>query len=456
MSGVDLGGIAGRAVEAAVAAGADDAEAFVEDSAGREIRIFDGEVESLTEAGQRGLGVRCWIDHRVGYAYGTELGDEGLQAIARDAVETARIADPDEFAEAPPASDGATPEIAGLCDPALAEWTTERKIELAKGIEDAARRADGRVVGVETVVYADEQQQVAIASSAGPAGAYEATSAYAYLQAIAEGEGDKQTGLGFGMGRSPEALDADEIGREGAERAVSLLGATKPASRTCPVVLDPTVAASFVGFIAGTLCADAVQRGRSPFADRLGEEVGSAALTLTDNATEPAGLNSSPFDAEGAPRGRTPLIEAGELAAYLHDSYTARRQGHGARTTANASRSGYRSPPSVSTSNLIVAPGAASFEALLDSAGDGVYVTHVAGLHSGVNPVSGTFSVGATGRLISGSALAAPADEFTIASDLQSMLKALAAAGAEPRWVPFGGSVSTPALLIGEMAVGGA
>jgi PmbA protein len=222
------------------------------------------------------------------------------------------------------------------------------------------------------------------------------------------------------------------------------------------VVLDPIVAASFAGFIGGTLCADAVQRGRSPFADRLGEEVASGALTLVDDATDPAGLNSSPFDAEGSPCERTPLIEAGRLAAYLHDSYTARREGGEVRSSANASRSGYRTPPSVATSNLVVAPGERTFEELLADAGDGVYVTDVAGLHSGVNPVSGTFSVGATGRLISGGRLADAVDEFTIASDLQSMLSALAGTGSEPRWVPFGGSVSTPPLLIGEMAIGGA
>ena len=456
----ELEAIAERAVEAALAAGAGDAEAYVQDSVGREIRVFDGEVESLTEAGERGLGVRCWIDHRSGYAYGTELSTDGLGAIARDAVEMARIADADEFA-APPSADGASPppNIPGLHDPALAGWTTERKIGLAKGAERAAREADKRVVGVETAVYADEEQRVAIASSTGLAGAFEATTAYAYAQAIAEAGGDKQTGLGFGMGRSPESLDTGEIGREAAERAASLLGARKPGSRTCPVVLDPIVAASFVGFIGGTLCADAVQRGRSPFAGRLGDSVASAALTLADDATDPAGLNSSPFDAEGAPRSQTPLIEAGKLAAYLPDSYTARRQqaagAAGARTTANASRAGYRSPPSVSTSNLVVTPGAKGFEELLAEAEDGVYVTDVAGLHSGVNPVSGTFSVGATGRLIDAGQLAAPADEFTIASDLQSMLKAISAAGSESRWVPFGGSVSTPAMLIGEMAVGG-
>src|SRR5204863_7467117 len=171
----------------------------------------------------------------------------------------ARIADPDEHA-APPAPSGAgpAPEIAGLADSSLAEWTTERKVELAKAIEAASRAADERVEAVETTVYADEAERVALASSAGLAGAFEATSCYAYLQAIAAGEGDRQTGLGFGMGRSPEALDAEAIGREGAERAVALLGATKPASRSCAVVLDPTVAASFFGFIGGVLFADSV------------------------------------------------------------------------------------------------------------------------------------------------------------------------------------------------------
>jgi PmbA protein len=452
---MDLEAIAAEAVEAALGAGAGAAEAYAQDSVGREIRVFDGEVESLTEAGQRGIGVRCWIDHRVGYAYGTDLGDAGLREVAGAAVEAARVADADHNA-APPESSGASQtEVAGLADPTFSDWETTQKVELAKAIERTCREADPRVAAVETAVYADEEERVALASSTGLAGGYEATSAYAYLQAIADADGDRQTGLGFGMGRSPEALDADEIGREAAERATSLLGASKPASRSCSVVLDPVVAASFAGFIGGTLCADAVQRGRSPFAGRLGEEVASAALTLIDDAIDPAGLNSSPFDAEGSPCGRTPLIEAGRLAAYLHDSYTARRENGETRSSANASRAGYRSPPSVSTSNLIVEPGAESFGELLAKAGDGVYVTDVAGLHSGVNPVSGTFSVGATGRLIENGELAAAADEFTIASNLTEMLKALVAAGSEARWVPFGGSVRTPALLIGEMAIGG-
>ena len=224
-------------------------------------------------------------------------------------------------------------------------------------------------------------------------------------------------------------------------------------SRSCSVLLDPTVAASFAGLIGGALGANAVQRGRSPFAGRLGEELASAALALYDDGRDPGGSASAPFDAEGLPRRRTALIEHGRLQAFLYDTYTANREG--GSSTGSASRHGYRSLPSVAASNLVVGSGALSFSGLLTEAGDGVYVTDVAGLHSGVNPVTGVFSVGASGRAIRAGELAEPLREFTIASDLVSMLGAVSASGAEARWVPFGGSVRTPPLLIGEMAVSG-
>jgi PmbA protein len=271
---------------------------------------------------------------------------------------------------------------------------------------------------------------------------------------LAKGDDGAETGLGFDLARGPAALDPVAAGREGAERATAMIGAGKPHSRSCPVVLDQTVAASFVGLIGGVLGADAVQRGRSPFAERLGEAVGAEALTIHDDGLDPAGPATAPFDGEGLSSARNALIEAGTLLTFLFDTYTARRGG--VSSTASAGRAGYRSLPRVSTSNLVVGTGALDLGGLLAEVGDGVFVTDVAGLHSGVNPVSGVFSVCASGRAIRGGELAEPVREFTIASDLVSMLGAVRAAGAEARWVPFGGSVSTPPLLIGEMTVAGA
>ncbi len=232
-----------------------------------------------------------------------------------------------------------------------------------------------------------------------------------------------------------------------------MIGATKPESRGCPVVLDPTVAASFAGLIGGALSANAVQRGRSPFAGRIEEELASAAFVLHDDGRDPEGAASAPFDGEGLPRRRTALIEDGRLRTYLYDTYTANREG--GHSTGSAARAGYRSLPSVSPSNLVVGTGALAEPELLREAGQGVYVTDVAGLHSGVNPVTGVFSVGASGRAIRGGELAEPLREFTIAGELLPMLQAVQAAGAEARWVPFGGSVKTPPLLIAELAISG-
>jgi PmbA protein len=218
-------------------------------------------------------------------------------------------------------------------------------------------------------------------------------------------------------------------------------------------VLDAFVAASFVGFIGAMLSAEAVQRGRSLFAGLEGELVADPALALADDGTDPGGPASAPFDGEGSPTRRTALLEGGRLLTFLFDARTARKAGQA--STGNASRGSYRSPPSVGTTNLIVEPGAEDLAGLVRRAGDGLYVTDVAGLHSGVNPVSGTFSVGASGRLIENGELATPVRELTIASDLVSMLKAVRAVGSESRWVPTGGSVKAAPLLVEEMAISG-
>jgi PmbA protein len=447
---VTLERTARRAVEAALDHGASEAEAWAERGTSRRIRVYDAEVESLSDAGGRGVGVRAFDDGRSGYAYGTDLSERGVRETAEAAREAAEVADSDEYGGLP--DECGTTTVEGLASDALGSWSTERKVELALAVERAARERPG-VTQVENAVYSDAEGSVALANSNGFSAGYEATQAWAYASAFAGEGGDLMTGLGVGLGREPGSLDPEAIGAEAAERALALVGARQPASRRCPVVLDAFVAASFIGFIGSMLSADAVQRGRSLFAGREGDEIAAPVLALSDDATDPGGPSSSPFDGEGSPTRRTPLIEDGRLLTFLFDARTARKAGRA--TTANASRGSYRLPPSVGTSNLTVQPGAADLDALFREAGEGLYVTDVAGLHSGVNPVSGTFSVGASGRLIENGEASAPVRELTIASDLVSMLLAIRALGSEARWVPFGGSVKAPPILIAEMSISG-
>jgi PmbA protein len=374
-----------------------------------------------------------------------------MRNLGAGAHAAARVADPEEHAGLPDRT--GTTEVKGLASGAMGDWSNDRRVELALAVERAARSRPG-VSQVENAVFFDNEGAAAIANSDGFSASYEATAAWAYASAFA-GEGDDlMTGMGVGLGRDPGELDPDAIGAEAADRAIALEGARQPESRRCPVVLDTFVAASFAGFIGSMLSADSVQRGRSLFADRLGDEVAEASLVLVDDGRHPEGPASAPFDGEGTATGRTPLIEQGRLASYLYDSRTARKDGR--ESTGNAQRGSYRAPPSVGSSNLLIEPGGATLEELVARAGDGLLVTDVAGLHSGVNPVSGTFSVGASGLLIEAGELGRPVREITIASDLVSMLRGVLAVGSQKRWVPLGGSVRAAPLLVAEMAVSGA
>lgn len=449
-SAPDLEAIGARAVQAALDAGADQAEAWVERSWGLEVRVYEGAVESLSEAGSRGLGLRVLTGGRPGYAYGTDLADAGVVELAGRAAGAAEVTGEDEHAGLPEECGAA--DVEGLADPDLAGWATERKVALAIEAEKAARAREG-VSQVEDTVYADSVETVALVNSGGFSASFDATSAWAYASAFAGEGADLMTGMGLGLGRGPGSIDPEAVGGEAAERALALRGARQPESRRCPVVLDAFVAASFIGFIGSMLSADAVQRGRSLFAGREGEEVAASVFDLADDGIDPGGPASAPFDGEGVARRRTPLIEDGRIATYIFDARTARKAGR--TSTGGASRRSYRTPPSVGTSNLVVRSGQETFDELVARAGEGLYVTDVAGLHSGVNPVSGTFSVGATGRLISGGQLGEAVREITIASDLVGMLKSVLAVGSESRWVPFGGSVRAAPILIGEMTVSG-
>ena len=159
-------------------------------------------------------------------------------------------------------------------------------------------------------------------------------------------EGDEtQTGFGFSVGREPGELDVEVAAADAAGRATRLLGAVKPPSERLTVVLDPWVTAQFLGILGYTLNGEAVLKGRSLFADRLGEEVASPLVTLVDDPTNPLAFTATETDGEGLATRRNLLVDGGVLAMFVHNAYTARRAG--TRSTGSAVRSGFKGTPAV-------------------------------------------------------------------------------------------------------------
>jgi PmbA protein len=209
------------------------------------------------------------------------------------------------------------------------------------------------------------------------------------------------------------------------------------------------VVASLLGVLGGVLTGEAVLKGRSPFADRVGEQVATG-LTLVDDPTEALSLGAGMYDGEGLACRRTTLLDDGVLRGFLHDSWSARRAG--TASTASAVR-GYASTPTAGAMALALAPGSLPFDGLLAAVGDGVLVQEVSGLHSGINAVSGDVSVGAEGLVIRGGVLAEPFREATIATTLQRLLLDVVAVGADFEWRP--GGTGAPSLAVADVSLGG-
>lgn len=437
-------------LERVAALGGWQVEAYAERSTSRRVKVYDGEVEELTAARRKGVGVRVFRDGAMGYASSSDTSPAALDALVRRAVALAGAADADEHRVLP----GAAPAPADVhCyDPRAATVRDEQRIAAALQVEAAARAADPRVKTVEDAVYADAEGDVFLASSSGRRGSYRVSQSHAFAYVLAEADGQVETGMSSTVGRALPHLDPAACGAEAAQRACRLLGARKCPSMHATVVLDPFVAASFFGVVSSALAADAVQKGRSLFAGRVGQPVAGELLSLTDDGTHPEGLDSAPFDGEGTPTRRTPVITDGVLQGFLHDAYTAHREG--CESTGNGSRGSYQAPPSVRPSNLLVEGPSTPVDDIVAAVERGVLVTAAVGVHSGANPVSGEFSVGISGVLIESGRLTTPVREVTLAGDIIGMLGRVVALGDDARWAP-GGSVRTPSVALDGMAVGG-
>ena len=427
----ELQQIADRVV--AMAKPGEHIEAFVSRDAETDIRIYEGQVEHFVAAKTEGVGIRVIREGRTGFAYAGVLDETAVAEVLAEARDNVQFGTPDEWAGlAEP--DGVEVIEQDLWSDALAEYSTDGKIALAKELELLTLAVDSRI-RVDDANYADVASESAVATTTGIRRTGRENGCYVVVSTLADDGDETQTGFGFSVGRSPIEFDLGKAAKEASDRATRLLGATKPSTKRTTVVLDPYVTASFLGIISSTLNGESVAKGRSLFKDRLGENVANSMVTLVDDPTNPKAYTATDLDGEGLAARRNVLIDAGVLQQFVHSSYSARRVG--ARSTGNAIRGGFKGTPGVGCLALQLLPGQRDQDALIADIDDGVLIQSVSGLHSGVNAISGDFSAGASGLTITNGQVGAPIREFTIASTLQRMLQDVVEIGNDVDWLPM-------------------
>lgn len=430
----------------------EEIEVYVTQGSETEITVYKQEIENMTTANSTAVGIRVIKDHREGSAWAESLDDDVLKQTLANARENASISEPDEFAAMakPSDIDGETgPERNGW-DESVLNTSLQSKIDLVLELDSQATKYDERIKDVPSSDYEDGWGHSVMVNSHGIEITHSSTSASASCSLML-GDEESQESHGFTFDRGFSGLNLDEVIEMAFTRGIRLLRGTQPISSKVPVIFDPLVTTQFFGIITSMLSGGAVAKGRALLADRLGDKIGNSNLTLVDDPLNENAFSSSVYDAEGLPLRKNIFIENGELKQFTHNLYSSRRLNM--KPNACAKRGGVSSRPGTGVRALYAETTGESVDEIFDRVGEAIYVQHLLGVHSGVNPLSGDFSVGTQGVWIREGRMAEAFKEATIASDLLTMLSNVSAVANDAWWLP--GSIVANTILIDEMVMTG-
>jgi PmbA protein len=413
--------LAERLVASARRAGADAGDAVAMRSVSLAVEVRNGAVEESERSEGDDLGLRVFVGRRQAVVSTndikvdvTELAQRAV-AMARAAPEDpfAGLADPADLARDFPQLDLLDPNLPSVTDLEQRALRAERAALSLKGVSKSGGASASAGIGGMVLVtsagfqgsYLNSGQSVAMTAIAGEGTAMERD--YDYSSALHASDLD-----------SPE-----KVGRTAAERTIARLNPHKVDTKRVPVVFDRRVAGSLIGHLAGAINGAAVARKTSFLKDRRGEPLFRRGISVLDDPLRRRGLRSRPFDAEGVASRPLAVVKDGVLASWILDSASARELG--LATTGHAQRA-VSSTPSPGPSNLHLAAGTDTPEALIADISEGFYVTDLIGM--GVNQVTGDYSRGASGFWIENGKRAYPVSEVTIAGNLIEMFKTLAPA----------------------------
>ena len=441
MSTGDLLGSAKSALLLAKKHGASDASATV--SADREIETTwrDGKIEKVSEAASRQLAIALYVDGKFGSMTTSDLRPDALDRFVGDAVALVRALAKDPYRKLPDPAlyAGRTTQDLQLFDPSIDARTADARLAVVKAREEGARSGRGheRITTVTTSA-SDNLSEMARVTTNGFEGSYRSSSCGIDASvSIKDDDGRRpEDEAGAFVRFASDLPDAHALGREATERATGRLGAKKVASGTMPMLVEARAAGGLLRHLLGPLRGSALQQKQSFLDGKLGAAVASKAFTLTDEPWRPRGLASRPFDSEGIATKTRPVLEAGVLRTFFLDVYYAAKMN--------------TKPTTGSTTNLVVAPGKKSLDALAKDMKNGILVTSFLGGNS--NSTTGIFSLGLSGYRIANGERVDAIGEMNLSGSHLDFWKKLTAVGNDP--YPYS-SLLSPSLLFDGVSIAG-
>lgn len=427
----------------------EDMETYIENTKEIEIQVFKGEIDRYNISETEGLSLKGINDGKIGYSYTEKVDESSMDMLVEEAYENGKYIDALEKEIIFSGSDEYK-ELEGF-NQSLKETPLEDKIEFVKSLEKEAFGLDSRIVAVSYCAYYEIENSKYLFNTKGLNLENNISLAYSYIMVVAKEGEETKTGLSYRIAKDFTDFDYKKMAKEAVEEALSYLGAKSIKSNEYPVILKNTVFADIISSFKSIFYAENVQKGLSLLKDKVGEQIAITDFTLVDDPFAEDGFMVSTFDDEGTATKYKKIIDKGILNTCLYNWKAALKDG--VESTGNGYRDSYKSPILTSTSNLYVEKGDKSLEEILKTMDRGLLITDVQGLHSGLDPVSGDYSLSAHGYEIEKGKIKRPVNQITIAGNIFETLMDIEEIGNDLK-ISLNGAGS-PSIKIKKLAVSG-
>ena len=427
-------------------AGIEEAELYLSESRSLNIELFHGNIEGYTDNNGYTILARGMVNGKFGAASCDVWSKEKAAYLVREIVANAGVIENDD----PMFIFEGSPKYkkVNTFNPDLEKVSIEEKIEKLKLLETTLRASDPRIIEVAGSEYEESYNKITLMNSKGLKLTQRSNFFYFVSQAIAREGNQTKSGYDLLFGNDFSKADVVALGNKIGKQTVAQLGGEPCDSSTYKAVLAPRVVTSFLSVLMGHVDAEEVQKQSSLFIGKLGQKVLSSKITIEDKPLDRT-VFARWFDDEGVATYNKSIFKNGVLQTYLYNLTTAAKDG--VSSTGNGFRAGGKM--GTSTTCLVLKPGKKSLDELCEAVGDGVLITEVSGLHAGMNPQSGNFSLQSTGYLIKNGKIDRPLDIITVGGNLLEIFNDVIEIGNNVEVSPSG--VICPSLVVKKIAVSG-
>lgn len=432
--------------ELAKLSGIEEAELYIRKSYSLSFSLFHGEVDKYESNNGFSIMARGIINGKFGSASCDSWSKDKANYLVKEIVNNAKVIENED----PSFIFSGSPKYKKIStfNKELRNIPIATKLEKLHELETKIKAYSEKIAEIEGVYFEETEETVTLMNSKGLK-LNQKTNYFDYV-GVAVAKDDKQVKTNFDLflGNDFSKLDIDKLAKDIAQGAIEQLGGDPCESGNYKVVLAPNVVANLMQAYIGSADAEEVQKKSSLFVGKLNEKIASNKVTIEDRPLDRT-LFARGFDDEGVATYNKPIVKNGVLKTYLYNLTSAAKDN--VESTGNASKAGAKM--STSPFYLVLKPGKKTQQELFEEVGDGVYITEVSGLHAGLNPQSGNFSLQSSGFLIKDGKKDRPLDIITVSGNLMKMFKDICTVGCDSK--QFTSGTSCPSVVIKNLAVSG-